>query len=265
MTSWQTRSSGERFGGRRSAQASCARGHEAGGCCKTAQVRTLASWSVSPWRIENAIISARFRCDPVTKTYRDRLGGNCMRISFDTQEDTYEDALAVLRRAYGRRGPAPKQEESRAGAQVGSARGEVSPPPVKQTRSTSESATGKARPGRGTATRSGARKVAPPKVASSKVARVEKAAATSATAKRPGTKGAVTRKAARRRAPSESVAERPRRVTRKKTSAGPAANVAPPGQSEAVRAWARAQGMPVSDRGRMPASVIAAYEAAHGG
>jgi hypothetical protein len=31
-----------------------------------------------------------------------------------------------------------------------------------------------------------------------------------------------------------------------------------------VRAWAREQGMQVSDRGRMPATVIAAYEKAHG-
>ena len=174
---------------------------------------------------------------------RDRLGGIAMRISFDTQEDTYEDALAVLRRAYGRRGPARKRDESQAGAEpekpaaekkaasrkrnksagtrpsetrkavtstgAGSARGEISAPPMRRPRSTSESATGKVGTMRGTA--------------------------------------------------------RPRRVTRKKTSAGAAANVAPPGQSEAVRAWARAQGMPVSDRGRMPASVIAAYEAAHNG
>lgn len=181
-----------------------------------------------------------------------------MRISFDTQEDTYEDALAVLRRAYGRRGPVSKRDESRSGAEAdkpvaekkaasrkrndsaaspsdsrlspaeaGSARGEMSAPPMRQKRSTSESATGKVRSVRRTASR-GARKAASSRAA-------------------------------------ESVAERPRRGTRKKPSAGPAANVAPPGQSEAVRAWARAQGMPVSDRGRMPASVIAAYEAAHTG
>jgi hypothetical protein len=33
-------------------------------------------------------------------------------------------------------------------------------------------------------------------------------------------------------------------------------------QSE-VRAWARAQGLKVSDRGRIPADVLARYEAAH--
>jgi hypothetical protein len=218
-----------------------------------------------------------------------------MRISFDTQEDSYEDALAVLRRAYGRRGPAPKRDESRSGseagkpvaekraasrkpnnsaaspsdsrlgsAEAGSARGELSAPPMRQTRSTRESATGKVRPVRGTA-RTGARKEASSKAAAGKVARVDEAAATSAAAEKVGSNGTAMRKTARRGAPSEPVAERPRRGARKKTSAGPAANVAPPGQSEAVRAWARAQGMPVSDRGRMPASVIAAYEAAHNG
>jgi hypothetical protein len=30
-----------------------------------------------------------------------------------------------------------------------------------------------------------------------------------------------------------------------------------------VRDWARAQGMPVSDRGRVPASIFEAYDAAH--
>ena len=31
----------------------------------------------------------------------------------------------------------------------------------------------------------------------------------------------------------------------------------------AVRAWAREQGLPVSDRGRIPADVLAQYESAH--
>lgn len=218
-----------------------------------------------------------------------------MRISFDTQEDTYEDALAVLHRAYGRRGPARKPEASQAGATPGKivatkttpspergktaakrpaetsrvvtsteARGggEMSAPPVSRKRSTSEPATGKARPMR-RAVKGSARKAAPSKVATSKAAQGERAADTSVTAKKPGTTGAVTRKAARGRAPSAPVAERQRRLTRKKSAPGLATNVAPPGQSEAVRAWARAQGMSVSDRGRMPASVIAAFEAAH--
>ena len=33
--------------------------------------------------------------------------------------------------------------------------------------------------------------------------------------------------------------------------------------TNAIREWARGEGMKVSDRGRVPGSVIAAYEAAH--
>lgn len=36
-----------------------------------------------------------------------------------------------------------------------------------------------------------------------------------------------------------------------------------PEQLAAIRAWARRQGMQVSDRGRLPASVLNAYEEAH--
>ena len=61
---------------------------------------------------------------------------------------------------------------------------------------------------------------------------------------------------------------KPKRVAA--TKANPAqtqsptpANVAPPGQSDKIRAWARSQGMQVADAGRMSAAVIAAYEAHH--
>jgi hypothetical protein len=40
-------------------------------------------------------------------------------------------------------------------------------------------------------------------------------------------------------------------------------NVAPPGQADVVRAWARAQGMPVKPAGRLSAAVVSAYHAAH--
>jgi hypothetical protein len=40
-------------------------------------------------------------------------------------------------------------------------------------------------------------------------------------------------------------------------------NVAPPGQADVVRAWARAQGMQVKPAGRLSAAVVAAYNAAH--
>lgn len=40
-------------------------------------------------------------------------------------------------------------------------------------------------------------------------------------------------------------------------------NVAPAGQADVVRAWARAQGMPVKPAGRLSAAVVSAYNAAH--
>jgi Lsr2 len=40
-------------------------------------------------------------------------------------------------------------------------------------------------------------------------------------------------------------------------------NIAPPGQADLVRAWARAQGMEVKPAGRLSAAVVSAYNAAH--
>jgi hypothetical protein len=40
----------------------------------------------------------------------------------------------------------------------------------------------------------------------------------------------------------------------------PTSNVAPPGQADAIRAWAKAQGMEVKHAGRLPAVVIQAYQ-----
>src|SRR5688572_16274663 len=37
-------------------------------------------------------------------------------------------------------------------------------------------------------------------------------------------------------------------------------NIAPRGQADAIRAWARAQGMQVKQAGRLPAAVIQAYQ-----
>ena len=173
-----------------------------------------------------------------------------MRITIDTREDTYEDALGVLRRAYGRHRLLRKPEETPAVPEVvdlssagavaseldnrsgaGVRRGDVGPkkPPAKAT-----------------------------KKAAAKRTPVTKAAAES-----PATKSTVTRtssKKAARRAPAPGRPGAPR-----KRSPGVAANTAPRGQSEAVRAWAQQQGMQVRTRGRMPAKVISAYLEAHNG
>jgi Lsr2 len=57
------------------------------------------------------------------------------------------------------------------------------------------------------------------------------------------------------RTPSRSRGRQPGTGSRRSTAAPP------PNDSSAVRHWARANGYPVSDRGRIAASVLAAYEA----
>ena len=171
-----------------------------------------------------------------------------MRVSFDTQQDTYEDALAVLRRAYGRRGPVRKQVDA-------TPEGDADADEVAESASDSAAAVKKASASKSTTSRVPATKKTPTKKTATKKAPTKKAP----------TKKAPTKKTATRKASSVPVAKRPGRATRREVAAtGAITNVAPPGQSEAVRAWAREQGMQVSDRGRMPASVIAAYEKAHG-
>ena len=161
-----------------------------------------------------------------------------MRVSFDTQQDTYEDALAVLRRAYGRRGPVRKQVDA-------------TPEGHADADEVAESASDSA---------ADVKKASASKPTTSRVPATKKAAT-----KKAATKKTATKKTATRKASSVPVAKRPGRATRREVGAtGAVTNVAPPGQSEAVRAWAREQGMQVSDRGRMPATVIAAYEKTHG-
>jgi len=89
----------------------------------------------------------------------------------------------------------------------------------------------------------------------------------SAGSARPGRTG--TKKTAAKRAPSpRSAKETAAAVTRapagkraSRIDRGP--NIAPPGQADVVRAWARAQGMHVKPAGRLSAAVVSAYNAAH--
>ena len=193
-----------------------------------------------------------------------------MRISFDTQQDTYEDALAVLRRAYGQRGPVRQQGEdtSRRRDQPGVGPDAVAAGARGAKKTASSAAKRVPREARASA---GERATRPRREAPStsrrgtRPAKQPEAAKTSATDR--GQKAAASkiarRKPASKREPSDSPNEGRGRKARKATAAGSPANVAPPGQSEEVRAWARERGMDVSDRGRLPAQVIAAYQEAH--
>jgi hypothetical protein len=169
-----------------------------------------------------------------------------VRITIETREDSCQDALGVLRRAYGRHRVARKTEQT-LGA-VDSSQGGAG---------AKESGTRSAPVGRkdvslrrGPARRGG--RPAAKRTSATTAAAVEPSVSTSTA------KSATARKAARG-APTGGRPGTPR----KRTSAGVAANTSPRGESEAVRAWAQDQGMQVRARGRMPANVIAAYLEAH--
>jgi membrane protein involved in colicin uptake len=185
-----------------------------------------------------------------------------VRVSFDTQQDTYEDALAVLRRAYGRPGPVRKQVDATPEGHADA--DEVAESATDSAAAAKKASASKSTTRRAPATKKAATKKAPTKQAATKQAATKQAATKQSATKKAATKKAATKKTATRKASSVPVAKRPGRATPREVAAtGTVTNVAPPGQSEAVRAWAREQGMQVSDRGRMPASVIAAYEKAH--
>jgi hypothetical protein len=162
-----------------------------------------------------------------------------MRITIDTREDSYQDALGVLRRAYGRHRLARKTEEPSGGV-------------AKESDNRSASAEGRNDTGVGQPLATRTKKSPTGRAAAARAAAVDSAAPRS-TGKRAAGKTA-------RSAPSAQV--RPG-TPRKRSASKVATNTAPRGQSEAVRAWAQKQGMQVSARGRMPGKVIAAYLEAH--
>jgi hypothetical protein len=54
-----------------------------------------------------------------------------------------------------------------------------------------------------------------------------------------------------------------RRTGGRRSAARKASGSSPGTQSAAIREWAREQGLPVNERGRIPADLVAKYEAAH--
>jgi len=173
-------------------------------------------------------------------------GSESVRITIDTREDSYEDALGVLRRAYGRHRVARKSEESPAvpeGADLRSAGGVAK---ASDSRSASGAGGGD----------EGLRK---PSAKGTKKSAAKRTSATRAAAESPNSKSTVKRAPGKadRNAPAKGRTGAPQQRS------GIAANTAPRGQSEAVRAWAQEQGMQVRTRGRMPAKVISAYLDAH--
>ena len=173
-----------------------------------------------------------------------------MRITIDTREDTYEDSLGVLRRAYGRHRLARTTEGSPAAPEAVDLSNDSAGPEGLGTRSASDRGRKDAGSRRG------------PTKATRKPAAKRTSATRSAVVESPVAKSTV-KKASGKRAARNTAAKGRLGAPPKRAEADAATNTAPRGESEAVRSWAKSQGLEVRARGRMPAKVIAAYLEAH--
>jgi hypothetical protein len=211
-----------------------------------------------------------------------------MKVAIDTRYDTLEEALAVVALAFETSAKGATSKPKRAAKQAASGRKPGSQSSAVAEAKEAAATTDAASPSETTGSRrrtgtskSAARKAtvaksattAPPKKSTSRKA-VATGPATSGTVAEPGTATkAAASKASATRAVSKSANANGSGVKTKRvapTKANPAqtqsptpANVAPPGQSDKIRAWARSQGMQVADAGRLSAAVIAAYKAGH--
>lgn len=211
-----------------------------------------------------------------------------MKVAIDTRYDTLEEALAVVALAFEASAKGATRKPKRADKKVTSGRkpGQrrsapaepKAPDTVTDAMSPSETTGSRRRTGtsktaaRKTTVAKGVTTNAPPKKSTTRKA-VATAPTPSATTAEPGTtttaaasKASATRTVSKSASANESV--KPRRAAARKANPAQAqppkpANVAPPGQSDKIRAWARSQGMQVADAGRLSAAVIAAYKAHH--
>jgi len=214
-----------------------------------------------------------------------------MKVAIDTRYDTLEEALAVVALAFrasaqgATRKPKRSAKQAASGRKTGRRRAALAEPKAADT-ATSAAGAGPSET-TGLRPRAGTRKTlgqkapvaktattnAPPKKSTTRKA-VTTGPVTSGAVAEPGTaENAAGSKASTTRTVPESASAngsggRTKRVSAKKTEAARArppkpSNVAPPGQSDTIRAWARSQGMQVADAGRMSAAVIAAYKAHH--
>lgn len=151
-----------------------------------------------------------------------------MKVTIDTRHDTLEEALGVVTLAFGSNGKAATS---------------------KTRRQVERATSGRKQRGQESASRT-VPEPAPTKAAASKAQLRTRTVTKNATA------NGLSPKAKRAGAKKTS-------VTTAGTPPPRPANVAPPGQSDSIRAWARSRGMQVADAGRMSAAVIAAYHAQH--
>jgi hypothetical protein len=156
-----------------------------------------------------------------------------MKVTVDTRHDSLEEALATVHAAFG------------------SGTTEPAAAPVVEEAITSPSGlrSAKRASGRGKAAKQSAEPTAKPVLAKKSTKRTSKAGSVA--------KASVSGSAGKR-APAKKTSVR--NGTKSTKSINPTSNVAPPGQADAIRAWARTQGMEVKQAGRLPAAVIQAYQ-----
>jgi hypothetical protein len=197
-----------------------------------------------------------------------------MKVTVDTRHDSLEEALATIHAAFGSitRQPAPVPVAKESATPLAATR-----PVAKRSGSRKPAA---ARPGsnRPRAMKATTKIVAadPPAplvdVSAAPANRTHVAAPSAETSPRTvptknaakGASKAVTvkrasgSKSSATTAPAKKVSARHGR--RSMSSMNPSSNIAPPGQADAIRAWAKTQGMDVKQAGRLPAVVIQAYQ-----
>lgn len=212
-----------------------------------------------------------------------------MKVAIDTRYDTLEEALAVVALAFetsakgATRKPKRAARKATSGRKPGRQRAALAEPKAADTATdaASPSGTTTSRP------RTGARKTVAKKATVAKTATTKapakKSTSRKAVAAGPATPGTAAEagtgtKAAASKAPATRTVSKsasadgsgvkPKRIAAKKADPAQAqpskpANIAPPGQSDKIRAWARSQGIQVADAGRLSAAVIAAYKTRH--
>ena len=162
-----------------------------------------------------------------------------MKITVDTRHDSLEEALATVHAAFG----SSTTQPTPAGVATKPVTAPAATPQV--TKRAGSRTRAAASPGtKGSPAKRSPAKRSPATTAATKTV----ANGTSASSKNPRKKAPTTK------------ASSARNGTKATSSMTPTSNIAPPGQADAIRAWAKAQGMTVKQAGRLPAAVIQAYQ-----
>ena len=157
-----------------------------------------------------------------------------MKVTVDTRHDSLEEALATVHAAFGSSTTQPTSPGAIATEPA------TAPPATRQ-------ATKPARSRKGTAARPATKRSPAKRSPATSAATKTVPNGTSASSKTPGKTARATRASTRN-------------GTKATSSITPTSNIAPPGQADAIRAWAQARGMKVKQAGRLPAAAIQAYQ-----